>query len=89
MLQNLRQYFEIDVVIVGDSSTHTIIHICDTYLNYGINKIKLQDALLVLALAKNLLSIGQLTTDYPYNCEFYSVGFIIKEWETNCVLMSG
>lgn len=44
--------------------------------------------LLVPALAKNLLSIGQLTNDYPYNYEFYGVDFVIKERETNHILMS-
>lgn len=39
-------------------------------------------------MAKNILSIGHFTCDYPYNCEFYGIGFAIKEWETNYVLMS-
>lgn len=77
MLKNLCHYFGSDAVIIGDNSTHAIIHIVDIDINNGTNKIKLND-LLVPALAKNILSIGHFTNDYLYNCNFYGVGFIIN-----------
>lgn len=74
MLQNLHCYFGTDAFIIGCGSTHAITCVGDTYINHGTNKTKLQDILLV---------IRQLTNGYPYNYEFYSVGFVIKEQETN------
>lgn len=53
------------------------------------NSIKLDTVLLVHDLKKNLLSIGQLTTNYPINCEFFYVGFTIKYRNTNRRLLTG
>lgn len=88
MLQNLCRYLGTNAIIIDDNSTYAIIHVGDTYINNGTTGIKLQDVLLAPALAKNLLSIWQLTIDYAYNCEFYNVSFVIKEQETNCILIS-
>ncbi|KAG7966996.1 hypothetical protein I3843_08G077300 [Carya illinoinensis] len=89
MLSNLRQYLGHDAVLIGDGSLHTITHIGDTIIQSGHSFIKLKDVLLVPDLAKNLLSISQLTSDYPYNCDFSGVGFSIKERATNRTLLTG
>lgn len=77
ILENLRLYLGIDTVLVGDGSTHEITHISNTYIGSDSSKIKLNNVLLVPDLAKNLLSIGQLTLDYPVNCDFSCDGFTL------------
>lgn len=58
MLENLCHYFRIDALTIDDGSTHAITYVDDTYINYITTRIKLQYVLLVLALVKNILSIG-------------------------------
>lgn len=45
--------------------------------------------LLVPNLKKNLLSVSQLTTQFPVNCEFSNVDFCVKEWETGQAMITG
>lgn len=89
MLENLCNYFGTNVVIIGDNNSHAITHVGDTYIDYDTTRIKLWDVLLVPALKKNILSIRQPTNNDPYNCEFYCVDYVVKEWEANRVLMTG
>lgn len=49
----------------------------------------LNDVLLVPDLKKNLLSVSQLTTRFPINCEFSNVDFCVKERETGQAMMTG
>lgn len=86
MLSNLCRYLGNDDVLIGDGSFHEITHIGDTIIHYGNSLIKLKDVLLVPDLAKILLSISQLTSDYPYNCEFYDIGFLLRKGQptTRC-----
>lgn len=88
MLENICWYLGNDAILIGDGSLHEITHIGDTFIGTSNYLIKLKNVLLVSNLAKNLLSISQLTSDYPYNCEFCSIGFFIKEWVTNYILLT-
>lgn len=45
--------------------------------------------LLVPEMKKNLLSVSQFTSDYPFNFEFSATGFVIKDRNTNQVIASG
>lgn len=65
MLETPHCYVGTNAIIIRNGSFHAITHVGDTYINNGTTKIKLRDMLLVSALVKNRLSIGQLTTDYP------------------------
>lgn len=85
MLENLCPYLCNDNVIIGDDDSHAITYVCNTYIDSSFTKIKLKNFLLAPALAKNLLSIEKITTDCPCHCEFYGIGFVVKEQETNYV----
>lgn len=89
ILQNLRPYHGCDHVMVDNGTMLPITHIGETYVGNPPNSIKFDNGLLVLDLEKNLLSIGQLTTDYPINCEYFGVGFTIKDSNTNRILLTG
>lgn len=88
MFNNLCCYLGNDAIIIGDGCLHEITHIGDTFIGTGTSRIMLKNVLLVPDLAKNLLTISQLTFDYLYACEFYGVGFYIKEWATNHTLLT-
>ena len=54
------------------------------------NKIfPLDDVLLVSDLKKNLLSISQLTSQFPVNCEFSNVDLCIKKRQTGQPVITG
>lgn len=49
----------------------------------------LDDVLFVPSLKKNLLSISQLTSQFPNNCEFSDEIFCVKEWKIGHSLKTG
>ena len=79
MLSNLKKYVGCDSVFIGDGSPLKIDGIGDTLVSHGKNKLMLRDVLLVPQLTRNLLSISQLTTQYPLNCEFTNELFCVKK----------
>lgn len=70
ILHNLKPYVGSDHVLIGNGDFLQITHTGDTTIGSGSSCIKLSNVLLVPDLEKNLLSISQLTMDYPINCEF-------------------
>lgn len=79
MLSNLKKYVGHDSVFIGDGSPLKIDAIGDTLVSDGKNNLMLRDVLLVPQLTRNLLSVSQLTTQHPFNCEFTNDLFCIKE----------
>jgi hypothetical protein len=57
-------------VIIGDGSSSQINGIGDTNIKQMIIMLPLKHVLFVLELIRNLLSVNQLTTQHPVNCEF-------------------
>ena len=89
MLSNLKEYTGYDSVFIGDGSPLKIDAIGDTLVSDGKNKLLLRDVLLVPQLTRNLLSISQLTTQYPLKCEFTDKLFCVKERATRRILLIG
>jgi hypothetical protein len=79
ILSNLKNYVGCDSVFIGDGSPLTIDTIGNTLVYDSKNKVMLRDVLLVPQLTRNLLSISQLTRQYPLNCEFTDELFYVKE----------
>ena len=67
-----------DAIFVGNGEALRILHIGEARLKTKHRDLKLKKLLVVLKIKKNLLSIGQLTSDNPCSIEFSSIGFVIK-----------
>ena len=89
MLTNLRNYSGSDSVLIGDGSALPIIGIGDSNIKQKNKILPLPDVLLVPHLKKNLLSVSQLTTQLPVNCEFTNVDFCIKERQSGQPVING
>ena len=89
MLSNIREYYGIDCVIIGNGSSLPILGIGDTLVKQKNTALPLKNVLFVLELKKNLLSVSQLTTQFPVNCEFYDVDFCVKERATRQPVITG
>ncbi|GMI93057.1 hypothetical protein HRI_002975000 [Hibiscus trionum] len=89
MLSNLKKYVGCDSVFIGDGSPLKIDAIGDTLVSDGKNELMLRDVLLVPQLTRNLLSISQLITQDPFNCEFTNELFCVKERATWQILLVG
>ena len=79
MLQNLKKFVGHDSVFIGDDSPLKIDAVGDILVYDGKNELFIRDVLHVPQLTRNLLSISQLTTQYPLNCEFTNKLFYVKE----------
>ena len=79
MLQNLKKYVGHDSLFIGDGSPLKIDAVGDILVSDGENELLLRDVLHVPQLTRNSLSISQLTTHYPLNCEFTDNLFCVKE----------
>ncbi|KAF8391295.1 hypothetical protein HHK36_023597 [Tetracentron sinense] len=88
-LQTLIEYHGPEKIMVGNGYKLDITHIGSTLINVGNDQLQLNDVLVVPAIKKNLISISQLTSDYPYLFEFSSTGFVIKDRGTKSVIASG
>ncbi|KAK9229716.1 hypothetical protein WN944_022680 [Citrus x changshan-huyou] len=75
--------------MVGNGHKLKITHIGDTVLHTDKNSVKLKNVLVVPEIKKNLLSVSQLTTDFPYMFEFTANDFVIKNKETGKVITIG
>lgn len=79
MLTNPRKYKGINTVLIGNGSSLQISGIDDTTIKQKNTTLPLQNVLYVLDLTKNTLSVSQLTTQFPINCEFFDVNFHVKD----------
>ncbi|KAJ6866233.1 Retrovirus-related Pol polyprotein from transposon TNT 1-94 [Populus alba x Populus x berolinensis] len=89
MLTDVRKYFGNDSVVIGNGSSLPIVGIGDSFIKQNNTKLPINDVLLVPELTKNLLSISQLTKQFPVNCEFSDVDFCVKERKTGQPLITG
>jgi hypothetical protein len=89
MLTNLRNYSGSDSVLIGDGSALPIIGIGDSNIKQKNKVLPLPDVLLVPHLKKNLLSVSQLTTQLPVNCEFTNVDFCVKKRQSGQPVIKG
>ncbi|GAB2294185.1 hypothetical protein Dimus_038285 [Dionaea muscipula] len=89
LLSNFKTYHGKDGVLIGDGSSLKIKGIGETKVKQKHASIPLHDVLYVPALTKNLLSVSQLTSQYPVNCEFSNDLFYVKDRETGQTLMTG
>lgn len=64
-LKNLVPYAGSDTIMVGDGNKLPISHIGEANITAGPNQLLLRNVLLVPNMKKNLLSISQLTKDFP------------------------
>ena len=88
-LFNLTKYDGHDKIMVGNGSTLDITHIGSAAINTGDKSLFLDNILVVPEIKKNLLSVGQLTTENPYTCKFSSDKFVIKDRRTKHVIAVG
>ena len=79
IVSNIQQYSGTDSVLIGDGSSLPIHGIGDTFIKQKNITLPLHNVLLVPNLTKKLLSISQLTKQFPINCEFSNVDFCVKE----------
>lgn len=89
MLRNIRKYSGTDSILIGDGSSLPIVGIGDSFIKQRNITLPLRDVLLVPDLTKNLLSISQLTTEFPVSCEFTNGDFCVKERETGEPMITG
>ena len=68
-----------DAIFVGNGEALRISHIGEARLKTKHRDLKLKNLLVVPEIKKNLLSIGQLTSDNLCSIEFLSIGFVIKD----------
>ena len=72
-------YKGLDAIFVGNGEALRISHIGEARLKTKHRDLKLKKLLVVPEIKKNLLSIGQLTSDNACSIEFSSTGFVIKD----------
>ena len=89
MLTNIRNYFGSDSVLISDGSSLPILSIGDSNIKQKNKVLLLHDVLLVPHLKKKLLSVSQLTTQFPINGEFTNVDFCVKERQTGQPMITG
>ncbi|EPS68270.1 hypothetical protein M569_06501, partial [Genlisea aurea] len=82
VLTNLNTYTGPDGVKMGNGTTAKIAGIGSSILKQKNSTVPLKHVLYVPALTKNLLSVSQLTSNEPVNCEFTNVGFSVKDRTT-------
>lgn len=88
-LKNLKPYFGNDTIMVGNGTQLSISHIRDAQLSFGSTSIDVPDALLITEIKKSLLSVSQLTSEFPCTFEFSADGFAIKKQRTGKILAKG
>jgi hypothetical protein len=89
MLKNIHNHYGSDSVLIDDGSSISIHGIRDSSITQKNKILPLNDVLLVPDLKKNLLSVSQLTSQFPVNCEFSDVDFCIKERQTGQPVITG
>ena len=89
MLNNVHKYNGTDSILIGDGSSLPITGIGNSSISQKNFTLPLNDVLLVPHLKKNLLSVSQLTSQFPVNCEFSNIDFCVKGRNTGKPLMTG
>ncbi|KAF2300900.1 hypothetical protein GH714_018107 [Hevea brasiliensis] len=88
LFHKLTDYYGPDSITIGDGTFLSIDGVGMTSIEQK-QKLSLSNVFSVPALKKNLLSVGQLTDDYPVNCEFSNVSISVKDRQTGQVLLQG
>lgn len=88
-LQHSQSYLGSNTVMVGDGNYLPITHIGSTQLPSTSGTLPLTDVLVCPNIAKSLLSVSKLTSDYPCSFEFDCDGVIVKDKATKKVLTLG
>uniref|UniRef100_A0A2N9G9X1 Retrovirus-related Pol polyprotein from transposon TNT 1-94-like beta-barrel domain-containing protein n=1 Tax=Fagus sylvatica TaxID=28930 RepID=A0A2N9G9X1_FAGSY len=88
-LSKLTPYAGSDSVMVGNGSELSITYTGHARIFSPGSSLSLNNVLVVPDIKKNLLSVSQLTSDYPCYFIFDDRGFVIKDLRTHKVLASG
>ena len=88
LLKNISSYLGSDSITIGNGAFLPIDGIGTSFLKQKYN-LPLSNVLSVPNLKQNLLSISQLTDEYPVNCEFSNISVCVKDRETGQVLLKG
>lgn len=88
-LHHSHPYHGSDSVIVGDGSFLPITHVGSANLPSTSGNLPLKDILVCPDIAKSLLSVSKLTTDYPCSFKFASDGVHVKDKATKKLLTLG
>ncbi|KAL5715327.1 hypothetical protein ACHQM5_017160 [Ranunculus cassubicifolius] len=88
-LRTLAPYFGSEKIIVGNGDALDITHVGTASIRANDQSLHLKNVLVVPEIKKNLLSVSQMTSDFPYTFEFSRDGFVIKNRRTGAVITSG
>lgn len=80
-LTNISNYTGADSVTIGNGLSLSITGTGDLCVR-NETILPLNDVLLVPKLKKNLMSISQLNSQLPVNCEFFYVSIYVKDRKT-------
>lgn len=75
--------------MVGNGDSLSITHVGTGYIGDKSCTVPLQNVLVVPEIKKSLLSVHQLTNDYPCYFVFRGSQFYLKDVKTNQILLSG
>ena len=88
-LQQSKAYSGSDSVMIGDGNFLPITHTGSALLPTTSGTLPLLDVLVVPDIAKSLLFVSKLTTDYPCSLEFDANGVVVKDKVTKRLLTLG
>ncbi|KAG7547402.1 GAG-pre-integrase domain [Arabidopsis suecica] len=88
-LQRAHSYAGSDQIMIGDGNFLPITHTGSTSLQTTSGKLPLNDVLVCPDIAKPLLSVSKLTTDYPCSFEFDCDGVRVNDKATKKLLILG
>lgn len=88
-LSHSQPYHGSDTVLVGDGNFLPITHVGAASFPSISGNLPLKDVLVCPAIAKSLLSVSKLTTDYPCSFKFDCNGVRIKDKHTKKLLTMG
>jgi hypothetical protein len=89
ILSDIKPYVGSDSVMVGNGHQLPITHTGNAHIFPTDSPLSLNNVLIVLDIKNKLLSVSQLTCDYPCYFLFDNHGFVIKDLQTHQVLASG
>ncbi|KAA8544767.1 hypothetical protein F0562_019529 [Nyssa sinensis] len=88
-LQSVTPYTKSNGVMVGNGHILPITHIGTATLSSGSSSIKLNDVLIVPDIQKDLLSVSNLTSNYPLIFEFNGPGLVLKDRISKQIIAKG
>ena len=83
-LDKIFSYKGHDKIFVGNRQKLDISHIGNISIKTKYGPLLLKDVLVVPQLKRNLLSMAQLTNDFPCSLEFDANNFIVKNKQNRC-----